>query len=64
MSNKGQSYLNIIKKDLSVPLISKITGSKHPYLEMELKASKIYSMASDIDVFKEELMPPILMHFD
>ena len=64
MSNKGQSFLNIIKKDLSVPLISKITGSKHPYLEMELKASKIYSMASDIDVFKEELMPPILMHFD
>jgi len=64
MNKKGQSYLNTIKKDLSIPLISKITESKHPYLEMELKASKIYSMASDIDVFKEELMPPILLHFD
>ncbi len=64
MNSKGQSYLNIIKKDLEIPLISKITDKKHPYLEMELKASKIYSMASDIDVFKEELKPPIFLHFD
>ncbi len=64
MNALGQNYLNIIKKDLDIPLISKITGNKHPYLEMELKASKIYSMASDVDVFKNELMPPILMHFD
>ncbi len=37
MNKTGQSYLNLIKKDLDVPLISKITGEKHPYLEMELK---------------------------
>jgi hypothetical protein len=29
-----------------------------------LKASKIYSMVSDTDVFKEELKPPIFLHFD
>jgi predicted nucleotidyltransferase len=64
MTSAGQGYLNIIKKDLEVPLISKITDKKHPYLEMELKASKIYSMVSDTDVFKEELKPPIFLHFD
>ena len=64
MNTKGQSYLNIIKKDLKVPLLSKISDKKHPYLEMELKVSKIYSMASDIDVFKEELKPPLFLHFD
>ncbi len=64
MNNKGQNYLNTIKKDLKIPLISKISESKHPYLEMELKTSKIYSMVSDIDVFKKELMPPIFLHFD
>jgi len=64
MTSSGQSYLNKIKKDLEVPLISKITDKKHPYLAMELKASKIYSMVSDVDVFKEELKPPIFLHFD
>jgi len=64
MNVKGKSYLNQIKKDLKVPLLSKISDKKHPYLEMELKASKIYSMASDIDVFKEELKPPLFLHFD
>ncbi len=63
MNQVGQQYLNLIKKDLTIPLISKISGSKHSYLEMELKASKIYSMVSDIDVFKEELQPPILFAF-
>ncbi|MCD6482289.1 MAG: nucleotidyltransferase [Candidatus Izimaplasma sp.] len=64
MNQDGQEYLNLIKKDLSIPLISKITDKKHPYLEMELRASKIYSMVSDINVFEEEFKPLILMHFD
>ena len=64
MTSKGQSYLNSIKKEIDVPLISKISDNKHPYLEMELKASKIYSMISDIDVFKEEFKPLILLHND
>jgi len=64
MNYNGQEYLNLIKKDLSIPLISKITDKKHPYLEMELRASKIYSMVSDVNVFKEEFKPLILMHFN
>jgi len=64
MNNAGQVYLNKIKKDLEVPLISKISSKKHPYLEMELKASSIYSLISDIDVFNKELEPPIFMRFD
>ncbi len=64
MNQAGQSYLNHIKKALEVPLIAKVTNNLHPYLDMELKASKIYSLVSDIDVFKEEFEPLILMHFD
>ncbi|MCK5761583.1 MAG: nucleotidyltransferase family protein [Candidatus Izimaplasma sp.] len=64
MNSNGQNYLNIIKKDLEIPLISKISDKKHPYLEMELTCSKIYSMASDKDVFKEEFKPLIFLHFD
>lgn len=62
MNQAGQKYLNSIKKDLDVPLISKISDGIHPYLDMDLKASKIYSMISDIDVFKEEFKPLIVVH--
>lgn len=64
MNQFGQKYLNLIKKDLDVPLISKISDDKHPYLEVELTTSKIYSMVSDVDVFKEELLPPLVLHYD
>jgi predicted nucleotidyltransferase len=64
MNQFGQKYLNIIKKDLKVPLVSKISDSKHPYLDLELTSSKIYSMVSDVDVFQKELLPPLILHFD
>ncbi len=63
MNKLGQEYLNLIKKDLTIPLISKISNKNHIYLDIELKASNIYSLVSDIDVFNEELQPPIFMHF-
>jgi predicted nucleotidyltransferase len=61
MNKEGQGYLNSIKKDLEIPLITKIGKEKHPYLEQELRASKVYSLASDIDVFKEEFKPVIIL---
>jgi hypothetical protein len=61
MNKEGQCYLNSIKKDLEIPLITKIGKEKHPYLEQELRASKVYSLASDIDVFKEEFKPVIIL---
>ena len=64
MNDVGKNYLNIVKKGLSVPLISKITENIHPYLDTELKVSMLYSLVSDRDIFKEEFNPIIFLHFD
>ena len=64
MNNTGKGYLNTIKKDMTVPLITKIKEKKHPYLEHEIHVSKIYQLVSDIDVFKEEFKPVIYLRFD
>jgi hypothetical protein len=53
-----------VKKDLKVPLISKVTENIHPYLDTELKVSMIYSLVSDRDIFKEEFHPVIYEHND
>ena len=50
-SPKGRMYLNIIKKDLDVPLISKIKRNKDPMLEYEIETTKIYSL--DLDSKKQ-----------
>lgn len=61
MNLKGKKYLNSVKKELTVPLITKIKAVKHPYLEHELRASKIYSLMSDQDIFKHEFKPVIII---
>ena len=61
LEEQGKKYLNTIKKDLTVPLITKIKAEKHPYLEHELRASKIYSLMSDRDIFKQEFKPVIII---
>ncbi len=43
-SDKGRQYLNTIKKDLDIPLISKINRNKDPMLEFEIETTKIYSL--------------------
>jgi len=45
MSEKGRKYLNSIKKELQVPLISKISGFQNDMLLLDLKASDIYALA-------------------
>lgn len=46
-SDKGRKYLNLIKKDLDVPLISKISRNKDPMLEFEIETTKVYSLNLD-----------------
>lgn len=46
-SDKGRKYLNSIKKDLDIPLISKISRNKDPMLEFEIETTKIYSLNLD-----------------
>ena len=51
-SNKGKEYLNKIKKDVDIPIISKFTREKDKMLEYEYKITKIYSLVFDKDKSK------------
>lgn len=58
LNNKGQKYLNNIKKGLDIPLISKIKKEKDPMLSFEIEISKIYALTLDEnkqeDLIKQE----------
>lgn len=61
---KGQTYLNQIKKTLSLPLISKFTREKEAMLEYEYLITKVYSLVFQepkrINLIEEEYkMKPI-----
>lgn len=51
-SNKGREYLNEIKKDIDIPIISKFTREKDKMLEYEYQITKIYSLVFDEDKSK------------
>lgn len=55
MNTKGKNYLSLIKKELTIPLYSKVKEGLHPYLDHELKVSRIYSLAIKEDIFKKEI---------
>lgn len=44
MSQLGQEYLGTVKKQLVVPVISKLSTFQHPLLELDIKASHTYNM--------------------
>jgi predicted nucleotidyltransferase len=54
MNDSGKNYLHQIKKEISIPLISKVKEGIHPYLDHELQVSKIYSLGLKKDIFKQE----------
>ena len=54
LNNTGRKYLNGIKKDLDVPLISKITRNKDLMLEFEIKTTIIYDIINNNDLIKKE----------
>ena len=51
-SNKGRDYLNKIKKDIDIPIISKFTREKDKMLEYEYQITKIYSLVFEKDKSK------------
>ena len=53
-TTKGKDYLNTIKKELEIPLISKITREKDPMLEFELKTTKIYDLPYNESLIDKE----------
>ena len=50
----GKEYLNNIKKELDVPIISKITREKDPMLEFEINTTKIYDLIYNEGLFTKE----------
>lgn len=60
MNKAGQAYLNTIKKNPPVPIITKIKRDKHPLLEIELRISDIYDMVYQKNLVKKELQPVII----
>ena len=50
----GKKYLNSIKKDLTIPIISKISRNKDPMLEYELETTKIYNILNNSNSLNEE----------
>mgnify|MGYP001252446053 CR=1 FL=1 len=44
MSTNGQRYLNKIKKEMRLPLITKIAGQHIPGLEIDIRAAEVYHL--------------------
>lgn len=64
MNKTGQAYLNKIKHDLEdqgIPLISKLKQVRHPYLDIELRVTKIYDLIIQRNLIEEEFKPVIIV---
>ena len=59
MNTCGREYLNTIKKDIN--LISKVKEGINEVLDFELRASQIYSLKYHSNVFRKELLKPIIV---
>lgn len=53
MNNYGREYLNKIKKEISIPVITACNKIKDEMLEIELRSTYIYTMALDKNIRKE-----------
>ena len=47
LSNKGKNYLNKIKKDISIPIITNIKKSSIDLLKIELRVDNIYNLLTN-----------------
>ena len=54
LNSKGRSYLNAIKKEVDLPIISKMIKNKDPMLEFEIMSTKIYDIKFNDCIKKEE----------
>lgn len=54
LNKKGRDYLNTIKKEINIPIISKITREKDEMLEFEIETTKIYDIINNSNLVKKE----------
>ena len=64
LNSKGSKYLNNIKKDMEIPIISKLLREKDEMLEFELETTKIYDIPSNNNLLKKECEKIIYMGDD
>ncbi len=64
MTKTGQQYLNGIKKDLDIPVITALSRSMHPMLQLEEKAAAAYysilNPSSRKKLAEQELTQPVI----
>ncbi|KRG14148.1 hypothetical protein ACA30_12735 [Virgibacillus soli] len=66
MSQSGQKYLSAIKKDLEIPLISRVSAQQNQMLALDIKATHIYAHGL-AEPYRSKLLdldyrqPPIMM---
>ena len=53
-TSKGKEYLNKIKKQINIPLITGYKKNISKVLDIELRITKIYSLVTNKDLIKEE----------
>lgn len=53
-TKKGQIYLNKIKKEITIPIITNYKKNISKVLDIELRITKIYSLITDINLIKRE----------
>lgn len=58
-SKEGRNYLNKIKKELTIPLITKVNKNNYQLLELEFVVSKFYQLLSNQNTSQEELEKPV-----
>lgn len=66
MSQKGRKYLNQVKDDVSIPIISKISSYNKDLIHLDIKASNVYSLglpshSSQKHLLDEYRTPPIMI---
>ena len=61
MNQRGQDHLNTIKKDLTIPLITKITRERDIFLDMELRITKLYDLVHHEPFFEHEFAPVLIV---
>jgi len=64
-NQNGKRYLNKIKKDLSVPIVTNFRKNMNPLLDLEERASQAYYSIFDTNtkrrLFQQELTAPIIL---
>lgn len=66
MSERGQVYLNKMKKEFALPLVAKLSSFKDEEINLDLKAARVYAMgvpgpAKNFLMEQEFKQPPIII---